>query len=125
MFSNVEKVFSVFNFPTCTSNDNDISTIINVSIETLYRFGMLDLMLLPFTVIMIKSKSDILQGVSKLDDLMRCSVFQKDKVKSISISSFTSSVASSNIKSTRGNNELRNNNNLSLLSRDYAFVLDD
>ena len=75
LFYNVEEVFSVWSMPTCTSHDNDWTTILNVSIEAMHRFGMIDLMLLPFTIVMIKSKSDILQGISKLDELLKCSVF--------------------------------------------------
>ena len=93
LFEPIERVFSVFDFPTCTYKDNDPWTIFNVIIEVIFRFGMLDLMLLPITVILIKSNSDILQGVSKLDNLMRCSVFQKDKIrikdKTLSASSST------------------------------------
>lgn len=60
MFYNVEKVFSVWDMPVCTEKGNSWTTILNVSIEAMSRFGMIDLMLLPFTVIMIKSKTDII-----------------------------------------------------------------
>ena len=49
--------------------------------EVVHRFWMLDVSLLPITVIFLKSKQDILSGVSKLDDLLMVSVFQKKKVR--------------------------------------------
>ena len=90
----------------------------------MHRFGMIDLMLLPFTVIMIKSRSDILQGVSKLDDMVRCSVFQKDKIDStrtISSSTDTFSNKYSSDRSSKEGNRVKNRT--SMLSRDYAYVL--
>ena len=49
-------------------------------------------MILAYTVIMTKSSQDIISGVSKLDDLLVVSVFQrkkkKDEVKRISSASF-------------------------------------
>ena len=74
-FYNVEQVFSVFSLPGCTYHDNDPVILFNNSIEAMHRFGMIDIMLLPIAIILIKSKQDILQGVSKLDDLLKCSVF--------------------------------------------------
>ena len=47
--------------------------------ELIHRFWMFDTIFLPFTVIFMKSKQDILSGVSKLDDLLMVSVFQKNK----------------------------------------------
>ena len=90
----------------------------------MHRFGMIDLMLLPFTVIMIKSRSDILQGVSKLDDMVRCSVFQKDKIDSTRSQSDFSENFSNKLSSDRtssGSNRVKNRT--SLMSRDYAYVL--
>lgn len=54
-FYEVEEVFSVFDMPKCTSNIINPFTILNVIIEAMHRFGMIDIMLLPITVIMIKS----------------------------------------------------------------------
>ena len=47
--------------------------------ELIHRFWMFDTISLPLTVIFMKSKQDILSGVSKLDDLLMVSVFQKNK----------------------------------------------
>jgi hypothetical protein len=47
--------------------------------ELVHRFWMFDTIFLPFTVVFMKSKQDILSGVSKLDDLLMVSVFQKNK----------------------------------------------
>ena len=40
---------------------------------------MVDMMMFPFLIICIKSKEDILSGVSKLDNLVKVSVFQSYK----------------------------------------------
>ena len=54
-FYEVEEVFSVFDMPKCTKDLANPYRIINVIIEAMHRFGMIDIMLLPITVIMIKS----------------------------------------------------------------------
>jgi hypothetical protein len=46
---------------------------------TIKQFGMLDLLLLAFTVILAKSQQDIISGISKLDDLLLVSIFQRKK----------------------------------------------
>ena len=45
------------------------------------QFGMLDLLILAFTVILAKSQQDIISGVSKLDNLLLVSIFQRKKIR--------------------------------------------
>jgi len=57
-----------------------------------HDYLMVDLMLFPFIIIHIKSKEDILSGVSKLDNLVKVSVFQSYKKRKFEIvSSFATS----------------------------------
>ena len=48
-----------------------------------HDYLMIDLMLFPYLIIKIKGKEDILSGVSKLDNLVKVSVFQSYKRRKI------------------------------------------
>ena len=82
MFYDTEKVFSVFDLPKCHKHDSDPEIIWRNLIETIHRFAMLDWICLPIAVIFFKSNQDILQGVSKLDNIVKISIFQRNKIKS-------------------------------------------
>ena len=83
-------------------------------------------MLFPFIIIKIKSKEDILSGVSKLDNLVKVSVFQSYKKRKIEL--LSSFATSEDRQSVGGTSDLSNNlriKNVSLLSADYVEMMQD
>ena len=74
-FGYIEKNFDLTNLNNCNLNTSNWPILLDNMIEIIHRFWMIDVITLPFSVVFMKSKQDILSGVSKLDDLLMVSVF--------------------------------------------------
>ena len=72
--------FDLLDLPKCNEyNHASYSIILQNTFMAIDKFGCIDLLLLAFTVILAKSQQDIISGISKLDDLLVVSIFQRKK----------------------------------------------